>query len=158
MADNEELNHPLVIREIVRMHHEAGISAERKYELLDGAAPTELELKRALNAHIINVDRYQALLDYRPEPDTTRSDILQEASVLTYGERNDTYGDFSENHERIAQMWSLILQQNIYPDQVALCMAMVKISRLIESPKHRDTYVDACAYIAGAAEIALKDS
>ena len=71
--------------------------------------------------------------------------------------RGLVYGSPSVNHLRIAKLWSVYLERAIEPEQVAMCMAMVKIARLIESPKHVDSYADAAAYLAIAAEISNID-
>ena len=82
-----------------------------------------------------------------------RGEILEEAHRLTHGERDKNYGTPFENHLRIAKMWSVILEKEITPSQVALCMAAVKIARLIESPDHLDSFVDGCAYLAISGEL-----
>ena len=65
--------------------------------------------------------------------------------------RGSTYGDAFVNHARIAEFWRVILgKNNITPEQVALCMVAVKLSRLVETPGHYDSYVDICGY-AGVA-------
>ena len=71
--------------------------------------------------------------------------------------RGLVYGSPSVNHLRIAKLWSVYLERAIEPEQVAMCMALVKIARLIESPKHVDSYTDAAAYLAIAAEISNID-
>ena len=71
--------------------------------------------------------------------------------------RGLVYGSPSVNHLRIAKLWSVYLEKAIEPEQVAMCMALVKIARLIESPKHVDSYADAAAYLAIAAEISNID-
>ncbi len=82
-----------------------------------------------------------------------RGKILDEAKRLTATDRNDIYGDPSENHQRIADLWSVYLETEISPSQVALCLSLVKIARLIESPNHLDSYIDLAAYSAIAGEI-----
>ena len=82
-----------------------------------------------------------------------RGEILEEAHRLTHGERDKNYGTPFENHLRIAKMWSVILEKEITPSQVALCMAAVKIARLIESPDHLDSFVDGAAYLAISGEL-----
>lgn len=84
------------------------------------------------------------------------NDILAEASCLISDSRQGTYGDFYDNHERIAGLWSeyLMLDERLTPEQVAVCMALVKISRLANNSAHTDNYIDAIAYIAGAGELA----
>ena len=84
----------------------------------------------------------------------TREEILNEAIRLTSTDRQKNYGKPLINHQRIATIWSVILGAEITPSQVALCMAGVKIARLVETPNHEDSFVDAAAYIAIAGEIA----
>lgn len=83
-----------------------------------------------------------------------RGEILKEAERLTHGDRNKNYGDPRVNHQRIADLWSTYLETEITPTQVAICQALVKIARLIESPQHDDSYIDGAAYFAIAGEIA----
>jgi len=82
-----------------------------------------------------------------------RQEILEEAARLTGIDRNKNYGDPYTNHKRIADIWSVILQQEITPSQVALCMVGVKLARLIETPDHTDSFIDGAAYMAIAGEI-----
>lgn len=84
------------------------------------------------------------------------NDFLAEASCLLTDNRQETYGSFYDNHERIAVMWSefLDLDEKLTAQQVAICMALVKISRLASNSTHTDNYIDAIAYIAGAGELA----
>jgi hypothetical protein len=79
--------------------------------------------------------------------------ILDEAKRLTATDRQDIYGDPYINHKRIADLWSVYLESEISPSQVALCLSLVKIARLIESPNHLDSYIDLAAYSAIAGEI-----
>ena len=73
------------------------------------------------------------------------------------GDRDKNYGTPLVNHQRIATIWSVILEKEITPSQVALCMAGVKMARLIESPNHLDSFVDGAAYFAIAGEIATEE-
>jgi hypothetical protein len=84
-----------------------------------------------------------------------RGEILREAEALTYGPRNDAYDHPRPNHERIAAGWSLILQTDVSPGQVALCMAWLKIARTIgnASPTNADHYIDGAAYFSIAGEL-----
>ena len=63
-----------------------------------------------------------------------RKEILKEAQKLISGRRAKDYGDAYENHERIAKMWSVLLD------------TAVKLSRLIVTPEHEDSWVDICGY------------
>lgn len=86
------------------------------------------------------------------------NEILDEANRIR-SDRGAIYGHPYTNHQRIAKLWSAFLDFPITPDQAALCMALVKVSRLAETPGHRgrDGYVDACAYIALAGYMATID-
>jgi len=74
--------------------------------------------------------------------------ILDEAKALVYGDRNDSYGHPFDDFSRTAKLWSVILGTEVKPEQVALCMIAVKISRLCQSPAHRDSVIDAAGYAA----------
>lgn len=87
-----------------------------------------------------------------------RKKIVKAASDLMDGERAKDYGDAYEMHDRIAKGWAEILGVNVSPHEVALCMAWLKISRLVENPGHTDSYVDLVAYGALAGEIQARDS
>jgi len=50
-------------------------------------------------------------------------------------------------------LWSVILEKEITPAQAALCMAMVKAARLVQTPSHDDSYIDGAAYFAIAGEL-----
>jgi hypothetical protein len=84
-----------------------------------------------------------------------RGEILDEANRLTHGDRDKNYGTPYQNHLRIAKIWSVILEKEVTPAQVALCMVGVKIARLVETPDHLDSFVDGCAYISIAGELAI---
>ena len=79
-------------------------------------------------------------------------DILEEANKLIGGDRNDDYGDKLTNHENIAALWSIFLRKKLTPHDVAMCMALVKVARLMHAHKP-DSYVDLAAYAAIAGEI-----
>ena len=78
--------------------------------------------------------------------------ILEEANKLIGGDRNDDYGDKLTNHQNIAALWSVFLRKNITPHDAAMCMALVKVARLMHAHK-KDSYLDLAAYAAIAGEI-----
>ena len=82
-----------------------------------------------------------------------REHILRTAVDLTCGDRNKQYGDPLENHQDIARLWTAYLNHVVYPKDVAIMMALVKIARAKMPNPHRDNYVDAAAYLAIAGEI-----
>ena len=85
-----------------------------------------------------------------------RGDILQEAARLTAKDRQKTYGDPRINHCRIADLWTTYLEHEVTPQQVAICMALVKIARLMET-ETEDSFIDLAAYASIAGEIATFD-
>lgn len=85
--------------------------------------------------------------------------ILAEASCLITDMRQDQYGDYLENWERIGIVWGALLDiQPIEPEVVGLMMASMKICRAVTNLGLEDSYTDACAYIAGAGAIATSQS
>ena len=88
----------------------------------------------------------------------TAQEVLDEAGAIR-GDRGAIYGHPYINHKRIAALWSAYLDFPVSPDQAAICMALVKVSRLAETPGHRgkDGYVDGVAYLAFAGQFATTD-
>ena len=77
-----------------------------------------------------------------------------EAAIHAVEARGENYGDVRQTHQRIASLWSVVLGQDVTPEQVALCMTCLKVARLIETPDHEDSWVDIAGYGACGAEIA----
>lgn len=78
--------------------------------------------------------------------------ILEQAKELVVGDRQEDYGDKLTNHENIAALWSIFLRKKLTAHDVAMCMALVKVARLMHAHK-TDNYIDLAAYAAIAAEI-----
>ena len=93
-----------------------------------------------------------------PAPKKKREEILDAATALVNGDRARDYGDALEMHRRIAAGWSEILGVEVKAHQAALCMAWVKLARLVVTEDHADSYVDLAAYAALAGEIQQRDS
>ena len=75
----------------------------------------------------------------------TRDDVLKEAMKLINGDRAKDYGDAYKNHERIAKLWSVILDKDVTVKDVMMCMICVKLARLIHAVK-LDSWIDLCGY------------
>ena len=73
---------------------------------------------------------------------------LNEAKNLVMGERAREYGDPTEAHQVIANFWSTYLGHEITPQDVAIMLTLMKISRLKNAPDHEDSLVDAISYLA----------
>ena len=78
---------------------------------------------------------------------------LLKAALDAVTVRGSAYGDAYTNHKRIADFWSLILETEVRPDQVAPMMIGVKLARLIETPDHQDSYVDIAGYAATGSQV-----
>lgn len=81
---------------------------------------------------------------------TSKTSILQEADAIAGQDRSRDYGHPYENHRRIADIWSVLLEKKltapIEPREVALLMIGLKLAREVNTPK-RDNMVDAAGYI-----------
>lgn len=84
--------------------------------------------------------------------------VLDKAKELISNERLKHYGPPKENFARIAKLWEVIFNQPITPAQVALCMAMVKVTRLVQTPDHIDSWVDLAGYSACGGEVSEKEA
>lgn len=76
-------------------------------------------------------------------PDET---LAQEADRLVNGDRQHDYGHPLDDFNRTALIWSAIFGIPVTPDQVALCMVGVKLSRTVNRHK-RDSLVDMIGYV-----------
>ena len=82
-----------------------------------------------------------------------RKRFLKEVEQTLEGDRQVDYGDASKNFARIARMWEVIFGHQVTLEQVHLAMIAVKISRLVNSPGHQDSWIDIAGYAALAAEL-----
>lgn len=83
-------------------------------------------------------------------------EILNESSN-TITERQRTHGDYDVAMLRAAELWQAYLGTKVEPTDVAICMALLKISRIMGVDAVYDSWVDLCAYAAIAGELAVKD-
>jgi len=77
--------------------------------------------------------------------------ILDEANRIAGECRSRDYGHPLDNHERIAAIWNVQLGPKLSAPisavDVAILMVGLKLARLVNSPNHRDSLVDAAGYI-----------
>ena len=83
-------------------------------------------------------------------------DFLNEARA-TIEDRGQFYGHPSDNMQRTAALWSAYLEMPVTDYQVAMCMALVKVARSMETAKV-DTYIDATAYLAIAGQLHTEEN
>ena len=84
---------------------------------------------------------------------SSRQQTLAAAGAAIDGDRHDDYGAVADNWRRIAAMWTAILGVDVTPEQTGLCMIAVKLSRLVNTPDHHDSWVDVAGYAALGAEV-----
>ena len=60
-------------------------------------------------------------------------ELLQKTADVIQ-DRGEDYGSIVDNHTRISRLWSVLLDTDVTPEQVALCMIAVKQARLMETP------------------------
>lgn len=83
-----------------------------------------------------------------------RVEALREAARLISSERNEQYGPPSENFDRIARLWSVILGINVTMEDVAMCMVALKMARYASRSGYQpDTWVDIAGYAGCGYEV-----
>ena len=84
----------------------------------------------------------------------TRVKLLSEASALVDGDREAEHGSFEDNAELIAAYWGAHLGiDTLYPRDVPIMLALMKLARAVQRPKGMDNYRDAAGYVALAGEL-----
>ena len=84
------------------------------------------------------------------------SDYLNEAKAIIE-DRGMDYGHPSDNMQRTARLWSAYLEMPVTDDQVAMCLALVKVARSMESNKV-DNFIDGAAYFAISGQLATEEN
>lgn len=83
----------------------------------------------------------------------TRTQILQSATAIVQGEREQSYGGPESSFTAIAELWTAYLGRPVHAQDVALMMALMKIARLKTAQGvHWDSWVDLAGYAACGAE------
>jgi hypothetical protein len=93
-----------------------------------------------------------------------KEELATEALRIVNGSRRTAYGTPERNFERIAVLWQVYLalrldnspNGNIFPLEprdVAAMMRLMKEARLIETPDHRDSFLDIVGYALCGAEV-----
>ena len=84
------------------------------------------------------------------------SDYLNEAKAIIE-DRGMDYGHPSDNMQRTARLWSAYLEMPISDYQVAMCLALVKVARSMETAKV-DNFIDGAAYFAISGQLATEEN
>ena len=78
---------------------------------------------------------------------------LLQRSLQVFEERRANYGLAKHHFREVARRWSLILNRQITPQQVVMCLVELKLARLKENPAHLDSIIDIAGYAAVLAEV-----
>lgn len=114
----------------------------------------------ALEQHRKLCDGHGNAIPAIPAKDTkTREAVLDEAKSLVVGDRNSQYGEPYDDFLKVAEALNAYGyrgpgDRKIMPRDVPFFQALVKLSRLIQSPTKRDSWVDLAGYAACGAEVA----
>jgi len=89
--------------------------------------------------------------------DRVRSETLREAESLVSGDREEEHGEFWKNAYLTSKLWHGYTGWDIQPEQVPVMLALLKIARSVgarqQESSGKDNFVDACGYLALAAEL-----
>ncbi|MDR6574325.1 hypothetical protein J2X60_002984 [Curtobacterium sp. 320] len=89
---------------------------------------------------------------------TSRSEVLSTADHLVSKDRADVYGPPRQSFGRIGALWGAMLGTDaIPPATVALMLVQLKVSRIVSSPGHEDSWADLAGYAALGGELATED-
>jgi hypothetical protein len=81
-------------------------------------------------------------------------EALRDAARLINGDRNQNYGNPIDNFDRISKIWSVILGVEVTAEDVAMCMAGLKMARYAsKSGFQPDTWIDIAGYAGCGFEV-----
>lgn len=85
-----------------------------------------------------------------------RAEILDTAKQYVTQDRQKTHGKPEDTFALIARYWSLHLDSNVTPTDVAAMMALLKLARAKANPGHEDSWIDLAGYAACAGELSTE--
>ena len=83
----------------------------------------------------------------------SRGSILDTAKEYVTKDRAADHGDMEDNFQRIADYWSVHLDQRIDAHDVAVMMTLLKVARIKSNPRHMDNFIDGAGYLACGGEL-----
>lgn len=84
---------------------------------------------------------------FHRDADQTEPAEMTAARIVRNGERQAAYGHPSADFRRTAAEWTATFGRPVEPLDVAVAMVQLKLSRLIGTPGHRDSIIDAIGYM-----------
>lgn len=89
-----------------------------------------------------------------------REDVIAEALTQINGTREGDYGSTENSFGRIAALWEGYMKARnpgpLTAQDVPQMMVLFKLARVLNSPAHRDSWVDLIGYGACGASIGLR--
>ena len=82
-----------------------------------------------------------------------RKKTLDAAAQAVLQDRAAAYGTVENNFQNIANLWSVYLNTDVTPSDVASMMTLLKVARLMNNPSHFDSWVDIAGYAACGGEV-----
>ena len=92
----------------------------------------------------------------KPKQDHSRGGLLDKAKEIVTNDRQNTHGHPEDSFRNIADLWSGYLTVGLQEEDVAVMMALVKVARIMENPRHVDNWIDGAGYFACGGEVALR--
>ena len=83
-------------------------------------------------------------------------EFLNEARA-TIQDRGMDYGSPTDTMSRTASLWSAYLEMPVTDYQVAMCLALVKVARSMETSKV-DNYIDGSSYFAISGQLRVQEN
>ena len=96
-----------------------------------------------------------------------RKEILEAATKCVCGDREQDYGIPENNFRTIAELWAAYIKGkcvarnvdvDIFPEDVATMLALLKIARIASGRAKEDNWVDLAGYAACGGEIESGDN
>lgn len=84
--------------------------------------------------------------------DTTN--ILEQALLITGGDRQNNYGSPKENWERTVAIFNAMTGRDLMPAEAVKFAIAMKLARLHQTPDHMDSIVDLAGYAWVYSEVA----
>jgi hypothetical protein len=100
--------------------------------------------------------KIEGRIESAPGESMNAGDFLNEARA-TIQDRGMDYGHPTDNMSRTASLWSAYLEMPVTDYQVAMCLALVKIARSMETSKV-DNYIDGAAYFAISGQLEFREN
>lgn len=88
---------------------------------------------------------------------TNRQLLLEDAIIVTTGDRKQTYGEPVEGMQRFADLITayLRIEKPLTAVDAAMICTLLKVSRTAANARHKDNFIDGAAYMAIAWECAM---